>query len=119
MNTKINTKNLDLSDQISAFIHSKLLAVEKHLNSDDESILCEVEIGIISNHHNSGDIYRSEINLQTPGHNYRSVSKKDELKNAFLDTVAEIIESIKSSKSKEETLNRKDGASFKNQLKEI
>ena len=117
MNTKIKATNMDLSDLISAFIDEKLLSVGKVIDTSDEGLLCEVEIGKSSNHHNSGDIYRAEINITTPGHTYRTVADKDELKNAIVKAFDEIIVSIKHVKGKEETLKRRAGASIKKRLK--
>ena len=117
MNTKIKATNLDLSDQITAFIHDKLSAVEKILDSDDESILCEIEIGKSSNHHNSGDIYRAEINLKTAGHNYRAVEDKDDLENSILKVRDEIIRIVNKNQDKTETLKRRGGTSIKKRLK--
>ena len=119
MNTQIKATNMDLSDAISTFIDDKLLSVGKVIDISDESVLCEVEIGKSSNHHNSGDIYRAEINITILGVLYRAVANKDELQNAILEARDEIIKSIKHATEKKETLNRKDGTEFKNQLKEL
>ena len=119
MKIQIKATNMDLSDPISAFIDDMLLSVGKVMDTSDESLLCEVEIGKSSNHHNSGDIYRAEINITASGVLYRAVADKDELKNAILEARDEILRSIKHALDKKETLQRKEGAEFKNQLKEL
>ena len=119
MNIQIKATNMDLSDSISAFINDKLLSVGKVIDISDEGILCEVEIGKSSNHHNSGDIYRAEINLTISGVLYRAVTDKDDLQNAILEARDEVLRTIKHATEKKETLQRKEGAEMKNKLKEL
>lgn len=118
MNIKIRSKNFELTPAIEEYINRKLSPLEKFLGGS-ENILCEVEIGKTTEHHKSGDIFRTEVNL-TEGNEARqfyAVAEKSDL-YASIDEVRDQAErEIVSNKTKKETVLRRSAVKLKNIIK--
>ena len=117
MKTNIKTIGIDLTDAISSYIDEKVTQIEKVLDSTDESILCEVEVGTSTKHHQSGEIFIAEINLHTAGKDYRAVSEKEDLYAAINDSKEQIMTSVKQHRSRIRTLLRRGSISVKKRIK--
>ena len=118
---RINEKatNMQITSDIKDYLYKKLASVEKFLNSADESILCEVELGKISNHHKNGDVFRTEINLHIAGKNLRAESEMEDIFSSIDIAKDEIIRELQSNKDKRVSLLRRSGAKVKNLIKGI
>jgi putative sigma-54 modulation protein len=118
---RINEKgtNMQITDEVKDYLYKKLDHIEKFLNPADESVLCQVELGKISRHHNKGDVYRTEINLHTAGRNFRAVSEMDDLFASIDIAKDEMVREIQSNKDKKVSLLRRGGARIKNLVKGI
>jgi len=118
---RINEKgtNMEITVEIKDYLYKKLAHIEKFLNSADESVLCEVELGKISNHHNKGDVFKTEINLHIAGKNLRAVSEMDELFSSIDMAKDEMVRELQSNKDKKVSLMRRGGAKIKNLIKGI
>jgi ribosomal subunit interface protein len=117
MKINIKTTNIDLTDTLSDYVDEKMDQVEKFLEPNDGSVLCEVEIGMTTKHHQSGKIFRAEINLRASGNNFRAVSEKEDLYIAINDAKEDVIESLKSHKNKQRARFRRGAEKIKNILK--
>ncbi len=119
MNIKIRSINFDLTPAIEDYVNKKISSLNKFLSGGEE-ILCEVEIGRTTKHHNSGDIFKAEVNIVVPGS--RQVYAKAE--EADLYTAIDIVRDeaervIVSVKNKKETLFRRGASQVKSILKRI
>jgi len=109
---------MDLTPQITDYIHEKLSVVEKYINPEmDEEILAEIEVGIISKHHKKGDVYMAEINLTSKGKQYRAVSKTGDLYASIDNLKDQISKSLRRSKDKKGTLFIRGARKIKSLLK--
>ena len=117
MKINIKTTSIDLTEALSDYVDQKMGQMEKFIESDDDSVLCNVEIGMTTKHHQSGKIFRTEINLRVAGDDFRTVSEKEDLYVAINDAKEEIIEAIKSRKTKQRTKFRRGAEKIKNILK--
>ncbi|TSC70934.1 MAG: hypothetical protein CEO12_59 [Parcubacteria group bacterium Gr01-1014_46] len=119
MNIKIRSINFDLTDAIEEYVNKKASSLEKFLQNK-EGALCEVEIGRTTKHHNSGDIFKAEINIMVPGSGQvYAVAEEPELYTA-IDIVRDEAERvIVSQKSKRDTLFRRGASQIKNLIKRI
>lgn len=119
MNTKIRSINFEITPAIDEYITKKISSLEKFLEVSEGS-LCEVEIGRTTKHHNSGDIFRAEINLTQPGtKQVYAVAEEVDLYTA-IDVVRDEAErSIISRKTKSDTLFRRGATQVKNLLKRV
>jgi ribosomal subunit interface protein len=118
---KINEKgtNMDITGEIKNYLYKKLEHVEKFLDPKDESVLCEVELGKISNHHNKGDVFKTEINLHMAGKNLRAVSEMDDLFASIDIAKDDIIREIQSNKDRKVSMMKRGGAKIKNMIRGI
>ncbi len=119
MNIKIRSRNFDLTPAIHDYVTKKISTLEKFLGAKD-NILCEVEIGRTTRHHNSGDIFRAEVNIIEPGNKQiYAVAEEADLYMA-IDVVRDEAErAIVSRKTKRFKLIRRAGARIKELLKRL
>lgn len=119
MKIKIRSKNFDLTPAIDDYVSKKISSLEKFLDIKDE-VLCEVEIGRTTKHHNSGDIFKAEINIAQPGGKQIYVVAEEVDLYTAIDIVRDEAErSIVSRKNKYKTLFRKGASRIKDLLKRI
>ena len=116
---RINEKgvNMQITAEIKDYLYKKLEHVEKFLNPADQSILCDVELGKISNHHNKGDVFRTEINLHIAGKNLRAESEMDDLFASIDIAKDEIVREIQTNKDRKVSMMKRGGARIKNMIK--
>ncbi len=119
MKIKEQGKNMQITEGIKDYLYKKLAHLEKFLDPTDESILCEVELGKTTQHHQSGDVFRTEINLHIAGKNLRAVSETDELFASIDMAKDEMVRELQVNKDKQISLLRRGGARIKNLIKGI
>lgn len=119
MNIKIRSKNFDLTPAIDDYINKKISTLEKFIDTR-EGVLCEVEIGRTTTHHKSGDIFRTEVNITSPGNQQIYAEAEEADLYMSIDVVRDGLErEIVSRKNKKNTLFRRGSARIKNLLKRI
>jgi putative sigma-54 modulation protein len=119
MNIKIRAKNFEITPAIDEYVNRKISTLEKFLDVKD-NILCEVEIGRTTRHHNSGDIFRAEVNIVEPGNKQIfAVAEEADLYTAIDIVRDEAEREIVSKKTKRTTLFRKGGAAIKRLLHRV
>lgn len=120
MTINIKATNTELTPAISSYVEEKVRGVEKFINAKDPSgVLANIEIGLSTKHHQSGKVFRAEINLHIDGKYLRAVSEQEDLYAAIDDMKDEIIREIKAYKDKKRDLVRKGGAIVKDLLRGI
>ena len=117
MKINIKTTGIDLTDALSSYVDEKVHQIEKVIDETDESVLCEVEIGVTTKHHQSGEIFKAEINLHTAGKDYRAEAEKEDLYVAINDVKEQIMKSASQHRSRLRTLLRRGSISVKKRIK--
>ncbi|MFA5889206.1 MAG: ribosome-associated translation inhibitor RaiA [Candidatus Paceibacterota bacterium] len=119
MKIKIRSKNFDITPAIDDYVTKKISTLEKYLDTKDE-VLCEVEIGRTTKHHNTGDIFKAEVNIVQPG-NKQIYARAEEIDlYTAIDIVRDEAErAIVSRKDKYKTLWKRGASRVKNLLKRI
>ena len=118
MKINIKTTNMEGTAALSGYVEEKLQSVEKFtLPHESEDVVAEVEIGKINNHHQSGDVFRAEVNLRVRGKSFRATSEKSDLYAAIDDMRNELVREITSHKDKARTLVRRGGGIIKKMLR--
>lgn len=118
INFHIKTKNIDLTPEINAQVHDKLIAIEKFVNtSGDHEVLAQVEIKLRSKHHKKGDIYKTELNLISSGSKYYASAKAGTVDEALDILKEEIIKQLRRSKDKKEHLFKRGSRHIKRMLR--
>lgn len=117
MNINIKATNIDLTDTLTEYVHSKIGVLEKIIgNSEDINIF--IEIGRESNHHNKGeDVYMAEVRMRFSGKDYY-VKKFEADLYAAIDTMKEdILRDVKTDKKRDQTLFIRGARSLKKRIK--
>ncbi|MGB2580629.1 MAG: ribosome-associated translation inhibitor RaiA [Minisyncoccia bacterium] len=118
MNIKITTTNIELTSAIESYVYEKMRSVEKFaIPHESEDPVVSVEIGKTTNHHQSGDVFRAEVNMKVRGKHFRATSEKDDLYAAIDDMRNELVRELTSHKEKTRTMVRKGAGMIKNMLR--
>lgn len=99
MKTKIKATNIKFTSYLEKLVKGKMSDIAKLLRGD-KVIIAEIEIGLNSKHHQKGDIYRSEIQIEIPGKLFRAVSEKEDFRSSLTDAKDEIEKQIRRHKDK-------------------
>jgi ribosomal subunit interface protein len=113
---KINIKatGIDLTEAIRLYVEKKLRKIEKKLiDPNDTSAMCDVEVGVTTKHHQSGDIFRAEYNLSIAGEFVRVEAEKVDLYTAIDKAQNELFRALRARKNKKRVKERKWGKRFK------
>lgn len=116
---KINIKatNTTLTPAISDYVNKRIDSLTKFIDSSDTGAMADVEVGVTTHHHQSGEIFRAEVNLYTKGKQFRAEHEDVDLYVAIDKVRDEVAEELRSSRKKETSLLRRGGAAIKNLLK--
>jgi len=116
--TKIKATNTTLTTAITDYVNAKLSkSVLEKFAGQSEIFSVEVDIGKTTGHHTHGEIFRAEINVSVKGKVLRAVSDKEDLYSAIDDVRDEIIEVLRDTKTKKDTLWKRGARRIKNMLR--
>jgi ribosomal subunit interface protein len=100
MNIKIKATNIKLTDYLLKLVNKKIKKIEKLL-PENQDLIIEVELGKTTRHHQKGDLFRAEIQVEVPkGKMLRAVSEKEDFYSALVDVREELEVQIKKHKEK-------------------
>lgn len=116
MNINIKATNIELTDDISLYVNTRLESIEKFVNND---ISGHVEVGKTTNHHKQGEVFKAEFSINVAGKKFYILSEKEDLFVAIDDAKNELVRKITDNKNKERTLFRRGAISVKKMLKGI
>ena len=121
MRINIKGTNIELTPAISEYVNKKISTLEKYLPAGKAGVtgdaVAQVEVGKITQHHKSGNVFRAEVHIIGGGLDLYAVSEKDDL-YAAIDVVRdEIVHNVVHTKNKRETLYRRGAQVIKNMMK--
>lgn len=109
---------MELTPAIASYVEERVEALEKFIpEKHKEGAHADVEVGVLSHHHRSGDIFRAELNLKLGGEVLRAVAERDDLYVAIDEMKSEMSREINSEKGKRRTMIRKGKAMIKHIIK--
>ena len=116
MNINLKATNFELTPFISEYVNKKINNLEKFIRVTDESIQAWVEIGKTTNHHNKGDIFRTEIQIRFPlcGKGVRAEATHQTLNEAIDDAHDKMKLELEKVKDRKISLMRKGARAIKN-----
>jgi ribosomal subunit interface protein len=114
---KIKSTNMELTDAISDFVMARVNSLDKFVNPDDTSASIDIEVGKTTEHHNKGNVFMAEFNLQVGGKNFRSSNNNEDLYTAIDKVKEEMANELRRNKGKNKTLFKKGSSVLKNLLK--
>ena len=97
---KIDIKgiNLELTEAIKDYVNEKIGGLEKFY---DKILVARVDVGLTTKHHQKGNIFRAEVNLEVPQkHNLRAEAEREDLYMAINEVKDELQRQIKKFKDK-------------------
>jgi len=110
MNVIIKGTNLELHNDLKEYVNEKIGGLKKFVeneNIDSGSVIARVELAKTTRHHQHGDIYKAEVNLQLPGKMLRSVEESDDIYKSIDNVKDELREMINSYKDEKITRTRR------------
>lgn len=118
MKIKITATNMELTNAIESYVNEKIKSVEKFaMPHESEEPVVDVEVGKTTNHHQSGDVFRAEVNFHVRGKHFRATSEKSDLYTAIDDMRNELVRELTSHKDRTRTLVRKGAGMIKDMLR--
>ncbi len=89
MRLQIKAKNFELTPALTQFVEEKMGGLEKFLGrwDKDDAVVLDVEVSRTTNHHNKGDVFYAEANLQLPGNPLLRIEETNEDMHAAIDRV--------------------------------
>lgn len=80
--TKLHAKGITLGPDFEDYVREKLDSLEKlldHFSYDDHELIFEVELEKTTNHHQTGEIFRAEINFSAGSKLLRGEATGDDM----------------------------------------
>lgn len=93
MNIIIKGTNLELHNDLKDYAEEKIGGLKKFLEDIDlggNRVVARIELAKTTQHHQQGDIYKAEVNLQLPKKMFRSVVESDDIYKAIDDVKDEL-----------------------------
>jgi len=120
MSTRKNVKatSIELTQEISNYLDKRLESVEKLIDKNDESAIFEIEIEKMLGHQ-TGDVFRAEINLSIAGGHLRAEAKEETLLNAIDKARNDILTELRKTKGKRLRMLRRGGTALKGFMQSI
>ncbi len=119
MNIIIKGTNLELHNDLKEYVHEKIGGLKKFIeneNMDSSNITARVELARTTKHHQHGEVYKAEVNLQLSGKMLRNVVESDDIYKAIDDVKDELREMINNYKGEKITKTRRGARIIKKLL---
>ncbi len=113
LNISFKATRFDITPAIRAYAEEKVRMIERLLDVNATEARVEIELEQTTRHHQSGDIFRAEINLYTAQLNLRTEAQKEDLYAAIDVAKDELVEELRRSKDKKTSFARRGGRMFK------
>ena len=116
MNIRVKGTNITLTPAISAYVDKRVSKLDK-LVGGDPSIMCDIELGKTSAHHQKGDIFRAEIHIVGAGLDAYAAAEHEDLYAAIDEVRDDIVRDLRAKKGKRLSYIRRGGAQVKAMVK--
>ncbi len=114
-NITFKNTNVTTDNAIRDLVEQKLIILERYIG-DETDTNCEVEFEKIPSH-NSGEIYRVEVNFWLAGKMHRAEATKDSFETAIDEVKDELDRELNKDNEKHQTLIRKGGREIKDAMR--
>lgn len=81
-NTSTKVRHLALTPALEAYLEKRMATLERYLPKSD-AITCDIELSKTTEHHQTGEIYRAEINLLLGGQLLRAEATRTSIEAAI------------------------------------
>jgi len=119
LNITIKATSIELTPAIRDYVEKRLQPLDKFFPNHERAAQVSVEVGKTTNHHNKGEVFRTEINIKAPHANYRAVCEQSDLFASIDDAKEVMLQEVTSHKDKRQTLFRRGALRVKRMMKGI
>jgi ribosomal subunit interface protein len=112
----VKATNLELSPGLSSLIDQKLTPLGKLISDDATDGYCRVEVTKLTEHQ-SGKIYRVEVNLFAQGKAYRTEATEEQVEKAIDEVRDELKRELEHVRGKQHSLVRRGARALKKMLR--
>jgi ribosomal subunit interface protein len=113
----IFTNNFEMDAGTKDYLEKRLKSIEKFVDINDENTNLSIEIGKATDHHQKGNFFRTEINLNFGGNYYRAEAEEVSIPSSIDISVEELLMQLGKSKDKKVSMLRRSGARVKDFLR--
>ncbi len=113
MNITTKATNVALTAEIEEYTAKKFGVLQKYIDKEDTSVGGQIELGKTTRHHQSGDVFRAEINLHVSGKDFWTEATAGDLYTAIDKARDEIVRMVRIHKEKHTVLKRNGGRAVK------
>jgi ribosomal subunit interface protein len=112
---KLNIKatNFKLEPTIYDYIQDKIGNLDRFIEKVDSVVQGWVEVGLTTKHHQSGNIYRAEVQIRLPGKSARSEATAKDIFLAIDAVKDELQIELKKYRQKKEAVSKRGGRILK------
>lgn len=113
----ISTKatNIEITPKIERLIEQKIAPLGRFVGGHEGAVKCEVEIAKVAEHQ-SGKIYRAEVNLTIGGKLYRAEATEEQIEKAIDEVRDELKVELSKASDKRESLFKQGGRKIKEMM---
>ncbi len=119
MEINIKATGVELTPTIREYLETKIMSLDKLVNFSSGNVLVEAEVGRVTEHHRSGEVFKTEVNLTIAGQLIRAEAVEADLYAAIDKVKDELNYKISSERKKKAALIRRGGRMIKNLLKKL
>lgn len=114
MKINIKSRDLQITPAIEDYLYKKLETLRRFFGDMNQDLISgEAELCRTTRHHQSGVIFRAEVNLEINGKMFRVESEKDDLYAAIDEVRDDLEREIKKFKEKKDTVFIRGARSIK------
>lgn len=113
-NINFKITNTEVNNNLRQLVADKFDGLKKFIG--DAPFVCDVEFEKVT-HHNTGNIYRLETNLEVNGKLYRAEATVDSFEKAIDDVREDLERELRHDNSKRDTLLKRGGRKLKEMLR--
>lgn len=118
ININLKATGIDMTPALRSYVEDKMRSLDKFI---DQKIIAQadVEIGQTTHHHQSGNIFRCEINLTIPGDLIRAVAQEEDLYAAIDVAKDELLDEVRRRKERKTKSGRRGARMFKDFIRKF
>lgn len=120
LNINLQSKNIDLAEDIKDYVLKKVTNLEKFLNTvdaDGGEVYVNFELSKSTNHHKAGEVFHADCSVNINGDKFYASADAEDERSAIDEIKEKIFRDISKRKDREQTLFKRGATSVKKMLK--
>lgn len=114
-NINYKITNAEVSEQLKTVTENKLAVLDKYING--APAICDIEFEKITNHHQQGNIFRVEINLEKKGKLFRAEATAENFERAIDLARSDLQQELETDRGKREALWKRGARQMKEMMR--